>query len=106
MDIEGFEKPALLGLRQTLITHRPILVVEITIDPNSPVSIKGKAELDSLFPERYEFLIISEKSEPLTGKYFLEPIAGILRFDEAKQHNLVAYPLERKQLISPRGRQR
>src|SRR5262245_38886977 len=28
IDIEGYEKPALLGLRKTLLTHRPILVFE------------------------------------------------------------------------------
>lgn len=77
MDIEGYEKPALQGLRQTLMKHRPILVFEVSIDPQSPISIKNKQELVGLFPEKYEFLVIGEKSDPVSGAYFLEPIDGI-----------------------------
>ena len=106
MDIEGYEKLALLGLRQTLIKHRPFLMFEMTINPNSPVSIKGESELRSLFPQRYEFLVISKKSDLATGDYFLETIDGIVRFDEAKQHDLVAYPIERKSSVSLQGPKR
>ena len=67
MDIEGYEKPALRGLQQTLIKHRPILVFEVTTNPQSSVSIKSKEELVGLFPEKYEFFVISEKSDPVTG---------------------------------------
>ena len=103
MDIEGYEKLALLGLRQTLVKHRPILMFELTTNPDSPVSIKGEAELKSLLPEKYEFLVISEKSNALTGAYLLEPIDGIVRFDRIEQHDLVAYPIERKDSVSLRG---
>jgi FkbM family methyltransferase len=103
MDIEGYEKLALLGLRQTLIKQRPILLFEITTNPQSPVSIKGEAELKSLFPENYEFLVVSEKSNALTGAYLLDPIEGIVRFDQTEQHDLVAYPIERKNAVSLRG---
>jgi FkbM family methyltransferase len=106
MDIEGYEKLALLGLRQTLTRHRPILVFEVSVNPQSPVSIKSKEELVGLFPEKYEFLVISEKSDPLSGDYFLEPIDGIVRFDHAEQHDLVAYPIERKNSISLQGPKR
>ncbi len=103
MDIEGYEKLALLGLRQTLMKQRPILLFEMTTNPQSPVSIKGEAELKSLFPEKYEFLLVSERSNPLTGAYLLEPIEGIVHFDRAEQHDLVAYPIERKNTVSLRG---
>ena len=103
MDIEGYEKVALLGLRQTLTRHRPIIMFEITTDPDSPVSIKGASELKSLFPEQYEFLLISKKSDLATGDYILEPTDGILRFDKTEQHDLVAYPLERKNSVLLHG---
>lgn len=106
MDIEGYEKLALLGLRQTLTRHRPILMFELTTNRESPVSIKSKEELIALFPEKYEFLVISEKSDLATGDYFLEPVDGIVRFDEAKQHDLVAYPIERKNSVPLQGPKR
>ena len=83
--------------------QRPILLFEMTTNPQSPVSIKGEAELKSLFPEKYEFLLVSERSNPLTGAYLLEPIEGIVHFDRAEQHDLVAYPIERKNTVSLRG---
>lgn len=103
MDIEGYEKLALLGLQRTLIKHRPSLLFELTTDPDSPVSIKEKSELQALFPEQYEFLVLSEKSDLLTGDYILEPLDGIVRFDRAAQHDLVAYPVERKNSVLLRG---
>jgi len=103
MDIEGYEKVALKGMRNTLDKHRAIMVFELTSDPKSPVSIKSREELTALFPERYEFLLISEKSDPATGAYFLEPIDNIIRFDRFEQHDLVAYPAERKEAISRQG---
>jgi FkbM family methyltransferase len=96
MDIEGFEKPALKGLRQTLERNRPIVEFELNIDPKRPVSIKSKNELAALFPEKYEFLVFSEKEDLSTGAYFLEVSDGILRFDRVQQHNVVAYPIEKK----------
>jgi hypothetical protein len=103
MDIEGYEKPALQGLRNTLLKHRPIVVFELTTEPRSAISIKSHNELTALFPEQYEFLTISEKSNPATGAYFLEPIDGIVRFAESEQHDLVAYPLELKNSIPRQG---
>ena len=103
MDIEGYEKLALRGLRRTLMQHRPIVVFEITINRESPVSIKSPEELAALFPGNYEFLVISARSDALTGAYFLEPVDRIVRFDKAAQYDLVAYPAERKNDISRQG---
>jgi len=99
MDIEGYEKPALMGLKRTLRKHRPIVEFELTTDPKSPVSVKSHEELIALFPENYEFLTFSEHSNPTTGVYVLEPIAGVLRFDKIEQHDIVAYPIEKKKFI-------
>ena len=103
MDIEGYEKFALLGLRQSLNKHRPIMVFELTTNPKSSVSIKSKEELTALFPEKYEFGVINAKSDLATGAYFLEPIDGIVRFERHERHDLVAYPAERKSSISLPG---
>jgi FkbM family methyltransferase len=106
MDIEGYEKLALKGLRRTLWKDRPIVEFELSADPKSPVSIKSKNELTALFPENYEFLVFAPTSDPWTGTYVLKPIDGIVRFDLTDQHDMIAYPIERKTnivLIGPRG---
>lgn len=103
MDIEGYEKLALQGLRNTLKKHRPAMVFEITTDSKSPVSIKSKEELTALFPENYVFLVISERSDLLTGTYFLEPIDGVVNFERTEQHDLVAFPAELKNSIPLQG---
>ena len=99
MDIEGYEKLALKGLERTLRRHRPIVEFELSTDPQSPVSVKSPEELRSLFPENYEFLTFAAHSNPTTGVYVLEPIAGLLRFDKFEQHDIVAYPIEKKNFI-------
>lgn len=99
MDIEGYEKLALKGLDRTLRKHRPIVEFELSANPQSPFSIKSHAELLSLFPENYEFLAFSQRSDPMTGAYILEPITGLLHFDQVEQHDLVAYPTEKKRFI-------
>lgn len=105
MDIEGYEKPALKGLRRMLHAHRPIVEFELSADPKSPVSIKNKDELIALFPEKYEFLVFSDKNDPSTGTYFLQPIGEIVRFDTAKQYDMVAYPKEKEKSIFLKGPQ-
>jgi FkbM family methyltransferase len=103
MDIEGYEKLALKGLRRSLQVHRPIVEFELSIDPKSPVSIKNKDELTALFPQGYEFLVFSDKNDASTGSYFLEPIDEILRFDTRQAFDLVAYPKEKKEVVPLRG---
>lgn len=40
MDIEAFEKPALAGLRETLRSRHPILLLELTTDPSLAETFK------------------------------------------------------------------
>jgi len=103
MDIEGYEKLGLKGLQRTLRRDRPIVEFELSPDLKSPVSVKSTEELLSLFPENYEFLAFAEQSDPMTGAYVLEPIAGLLRFDKFEQHGIVAYPIEKKKFIARQG---
>lgn len=106
MDIEGYEGPALAGLKNTLTKQRPMILFELSVDPNRPVTIKSFEKLRALFPENYEFLVVSNKSDLASGDYELEPIDGIVRFGTVEQHDILAFPSERKQLISLRGPKR
>lgn len=105
MDIEGYEKPALIGLRRTLRRDRPVVEFELSVDPKSPVSIKSSGELIGLFPEKYEFLVFSGMYVEWTGAYSLEQIGEIVRFDKTQQYDMVAYPLEKKKSIPLKGPQ-
>jgi hypothetical protein len=61
--------------------------------------VKRHGELRSLSPENYAFLTFAEGSDRLTGVYVLEPIAKLLRYDKSEQHDIVAYPIEKKKFI-------
>jgi FkbM family methyltransferase len=52
IDVEGFEKNVLLGLRESLQRYRPIVFIEFSEETKS--SLKGKDEFMSLFPENYK----------------------------------------------------
>jgi len=98
VDIEGYEKLALKGLRKTLQKDRPVVAFELNTNPKSPVSIKSKEELLALFPDDYEFLVFrDDPSHRVSGTYVLEPMGDLVRFDTAMQRDLVAYPLEKKE---------
>lgn len=99
MDIEGYEKPALQGLRRTLQLNRPIVVFELSVIPDSPASIKSKSELYALFPTNYNFLMFTDKSDQFTGSYVLEDIGELIRFDKPAQYDVIAYPAERRNQI-------
>jgi FkbM family methyltransferase len=104
MDIEGYEKLALKGLHNTLWKDRPIVEFELSTDPKSPVSIKSKDELVALFPNRYEFMVFRKTFVArLSGAYVLEPMDNMIRFDVAGQHDIVAYPSEKKRYLVLKG---
>lgn len=100
IDVEGFEKPALKGLRRTLTRDRPVVVFELSIDPDTSVSFRSMEELRSSFPDNYELLTIDRKPDNFSGEYVLELFNQATRFDVPEQYNLVAYPIER---VSPRN---
>ena len=103
MDVEGYEKLALRGLRKTLQNSRPFVVFELTTDPQSPVSIKSKIELFRLFPENYEFLVIEDQRGIITGVYDFASLDDQVRFDKLEQHDLLAYPVEKKKFLALRA---
>ena len=99
MDIEGFEKSALLGLADTLRRDRPVVVFELTINPERPGLFSSTAELRDAFPKAYEFLVFSQW-DFYTGFYELSDLANTARFDRASTYNAVAYPTEKKNQIA------
>lgn len=103
IDIEGYEKLALQGLRKTLQSFRPFVVFELTTNPQSPVSVKNKIELTSLFPDSYDFAVISEDQGLITGEYQLVNLDARVHFDKLEQHDLLAYPAEKKKYLALGG---
>jgi FkbM family methyltransferase len=103
IDIEGFEESALIGLRKTLESHRPVVVLEITRPPGG--TIASMQQLRSLFPGEYDFLVFIEQEHTwLTGRYILadfQPTA-VEFFTHGRQTNLVAYPAEKRQQVPRR----
>ena len=98
MDIEGFEKSALLGLANTLRRDRPVVVFELTINPQRPELFSSPAELSEVFPKDYHFLVFSQW-DFFSGFYQLTDLANA-RFDRPSTYNAVAYPQEKKSQIA------
>ena len=96
IDVEGFEKPVLEGLKKTLERDRPIVVFEVT--PRKGESFNSAEELKSVFPKDYELYSFWELS-PYVPNY---QIASLRYYDfkGTKQGELVAIPLEKKEKIS------
>jgi FkbM family methyltransferase len=102
MDIEGFEKPALLGLADTLARDRPVVVFELRTNPHRPGLFSSAADVRDVFPNNYEFLVFTQW-DFYTGFYELAELASIARFDRASMYNAVAYPREKKGQIAFRA---
>lgn len=89
MDIEGFEKPALRGIRQLLETNRPVIVMELNHQGDH--GFKSLDELKSSFPEKYDFLVFEGNTYNRRPDYSLTPF----KFTELeKQPQLVVVPSE------------
>jgi|RhiMetdeSRZDD1v2_1073273.scaffolds.fasta_scaffold114728_4 FkbM family methyltransferase len=99
MDIEGYEKPALQGLRRTLTRNRPFVVFELTTDPTSSISVKSKEELKGLFPDGYQFFVIDESLGLDSGRYRLVNFDENVHFDKSEQTDILAYPTEKKEIL-------
>jgi FkbM family methyltransferase len=99
MDIEGFEKPALLGLSKTLRRDRPVVVFELTINPQRPGLFSSAEDVRAAFPKDYEFLVFS-RWVFYTGFYELVDMQSMARFDTVSTYNAVAYPKEKKAALA------
>ncbi len=104
IDIEGFEEAALKGLFQTLETHRPLVVVEVSTPPAG--TIASLEQLKKLFPANYEFFVLAENEKQfVTGQYEVKEFAPLAEafFKKEGQRNLIAVPAEKTAKL-PRSR--
>ncbi|PCJ28660.1 MAG: hypothetical protein COA96_00305 [SAR86 cluster bacterium] len=109
IDVEGFEKNVLEGLKDTLQEARPIMVIEISYD--SALSFESMDELRSLLPVDYElFTFNTRKADGSkarrrgakarhSGAYRLVPFT---QWRKSGQDDVVACPVEKLEQL-PKG---
>lgn len=95
IDIEGFEAFALMGLRATLVHHRPAVVFEVSMTTAS--TVKEPAEFAALFPEGYDFFSLSDHSRARTWRLTPLAVGNLL----ASFGNVLACPIERRINLAP-----
>jgi FkbM family methyltransferase len=99
-DIEGYEKLAFLGLRDTLERSRPIIVMELNLGLEE--SFQSIDDIYAVFPADYEFLFFCVK-EPLTGHYELCQY-NRLTFEKKESYEIVVFPKEKKGVVKIQNR--
>lgn len=100
IDIEGYEKPAILGFSQTLGRSRPVILVEIT--PGYPTSFRDVMDLLANLPPDYAIAALCEADQQ-TGSYRLCPYESD-KFWTHGPANLILYPKERASILPFSGR--
>ena len=91
IDVEGYEKAVLVGLRETLRNHRPVVVVEVT--PEVEQGFKNTEQLLAVLPPEYAVLeFFFDAREWCKGKYVLVERTG----DFTTVTTLVLYPSEKQ----------
>ena len=110
MDVEGFEKPALAGLRETLRRLRPLIVCEVTY--GKELSFTSREDLLDHLPADYELFTFDKRKQDgskarrrdarsrNSGEYRLIRYQGVL---PTGQDDVIACPresLEKLQLIN------
>ena len=102
IDIEGYEKGALRGMRQTLVRDRPVVFLELNVENEE--GFHSEEELRSVFPARYVFFELEGPTEYMwefgetvlacsnhAGRYRLRPLRMVFDRDG---RNVVAMPAE------------
>ena len=104
IDIEGYEKIALKGLKKTLTNFRPVVVMEHHAASTIKEAFKSESELHSVFPEGYEFLQY-DLYEVYRGTYRLVKHNYDQRQKDSSNsgikfpRNIVAYPKEKAKFL-------
>jgi FkbM family methyltransferase len=90
IDVEGFEKNVLLGLKETLRRFRPLVFFEM--ENNTISKFSSEKELFALFPAGYRFVKIDggEKNRAQVIPFnFVQDGANVLAFPEEKNNLIV-----------------
>jgi FkbM family methyltransferase len=90
IDIEGYEKPALRGLKETIKRDRPTVLIELNVSNDE--GIKSKEDLTSLFPGDYQYLELLKKSHRRTYPWFGEQ--SLLCYCNKKPYTLTEFKME------------
>jgi hypothetical protein len=111
MDVEGFEKFALQGLRETLLKTRPLLVCEVTY--GKELSFTSMEELLSHLPPDYLLFTFDKRKQDgskdrrrdarsrHSGDYRIIPFNALL---PAGQDDVIACPAEAVDQLPVQGR--
>lgn len=111
MDVEGFEKPAILGLRQTFRNSRPVMVCEVTY--GKPYSFTSLEDMCQALPEDYSLFTFDTRKPDgskarrrdaqsrQSGEYRVIPYTA---FRTAGQDNIIACPNEKVPVLPTRNR--
>ena len=91
IDVEGYEKEVLEGMRRTLESNRPVVEMELTIIPGQDRMFTSWEELASAFPAGYEFMMF-QTYDRRVGSYELDTLR--VDFGRDDQLQLVAFPAE------------
>ncbi len=106
MDVEGFEKPALEGLRTTLQNDRPILVCEISYE--GKLAFRSRDDFLGTLPPDYELFAFNTRHADgskakrrgsrarRSGAFELLPFAN---WRQSGQDNIIACPVEKTGLL-------
>lgn len=92
-DVEGFEKFVLEGLRDTMASDRPLVIVELS--PTTRESLGSAAAFYVLFPPDYRFYYFA-KGNYDTGAYKLAPFDYAL---SPRIQDVIAWPGENAPLL-------
>lgn len=110
IDVEGFERKALLGMARTLQRTRPVIVCEISY--GQPLSFTSREDLLDCLPENYRLLQFNTRKTngrtarrrgaraKRSGAYELIPVTT---WRDRDQDDLVAVPEERLELLPLRN---
>jgi FkbM family methyltransferase len=91
MDVEGFEKNVLIGMKETFAKYRPILFMEFS--PDTQHSFKNEEELMSMMP--VDYIVKKVEVDKPFGLFFNQPEHHFENFNFNKAGgNIIFFPSE------------